>query len=149
MWSFIRVIFHQHSLPSGWSFINTVFHQGGLSPIVMCCVQNDWFFSNWTQDHYVPMDSGEHTQPSITDTRVPRDDDGKVHSFCWPSFFLDSWTCSLWTSQETNPTTPCAFIFFNRSALLCQLSTKFTHAFMVTGSSLLVRLGLCLSLIHI
>lgn len=43
-------------------------------------LHNDWFFSNWTQDYYVPIDSGEHTQPSGMDARIARDDDEDADS---------------------------------------------------------------------
>ncbi|XP_076460407.1 rho GTPase-activating protein 21-A-like [Babylonia areolata] len=43
-------------------------------------LHNEWFFSTWAQDHFVPVDSGEHTHPSATDTRVARDDDEDADS---------------------------------------------------------------------
>ena len=128
-WSGMRVFFHLAGLhlvfqivrwgclSSGWSFTG--------SSIVTCCVQNDWFFSNWTQDHYVPMDSGEHTQPSITDTRVPRDDDGKVHSFCWPSFL----TAGHYHFGQVRRRTPqlLAFLSFSISLRYCISLAQNSH----------------------
>ncbi|KAK7474310.1 hypothetical protein BaRGS_00034445, partial [Batillaria attramentaria] len=43
-------------------------------------LHNEWFFSNWTQDHYVPVDTHDQSHPSATDTRVARDDDEDADS---------------------------------------------------------------------
>ncbi|KAL8562777.1 hypothetical protein ACOMHN_022652 [Nucella lapillus] len=43
-------------------------------------LHNEWFFSTWDQDHFVPVDSGVHTHPSALDTRVARDDDEDADS---------------------------------------------------------------------